>query len=221
MCEWENSCFMAHFAVDGRWWFEHSELRTFDLLGKPWARYQAMYLNQEQAAAAVDADSVCSGTSGINIMTRCVDVTPGYQINFNAGFAYQGCRWSAEIGHTFYARQAEHIKANWVAGPAIKSINGVGITNAARTIGRQFAGSDTPFADYSQNIIQTCDVDWNTGSHEGVLANSIYGAIGYSMDDWCYPTFIGIGGDYDFGTEDHGTSIMRAWNVFGKLAVTF
>ena len=230
MCEWENSCFNAHVALDARWWFGRNQKRTFDLIGHPWGRYQEMYANQEQAAAANAAlitdnpNNVRIGTFGANIMTRCVDVTPGYQVNCNAALAYQGCRFSAEVGHTFYARQAEHIKANWDVGPAIKDAVGTGETNPARTIGRrnELASADlTSFANYNQNLIQTCDIDWNSASHEGVLAHSIYGALGYSCNDWCYPTFLGIGAAYDFGTEDKGTSVMRAWDVFGKLTVSF
>lgn len=221
MCEWENSCFNAHLAIDARWWFGRDERRTFDLIGKPWSRYQAFYANQEQAAIGFADASRNFGTAGVNVLTRCVEVTPGYQINCNSAFAYQGCRFSAEIGHTFYARQAEHIKPNWVAGAAVKDALTPGDTNLARTITYQFDPVGTPFADYNDNIIQTCQVDWNTGGHEGTLAHSLYGAVGYSMDNWCYPTFIGFGGAYDFGTEDKGTSVMRAWNVFGKLDVTF
>lgn len=222
MCEWENSCLSAHFAIDSRWWFEREEKRTFDLVNKSWGRYQAMYASLAEATEA--GQNPNTGTFGTSILTRCVDVTPGYQIDFNTGLMWKGCKFMVEIGHTFYARQAEEICPNWYGAdelPAIKAFAGGGETNSVRTIGKRFSAEDTVLANYANNAIHACDVDWNAGSHEGVLAHSLYGSLGYEFNSWCYPTFLAIGGAYDFGIEDAGTSVMRRWNVFGKLGFSF
>lgn len=219
ICEWENSSLGVHFAMDSRWWFERAEKRSFDLIGKPWGRYMEMYANVEDATANVN--SVLGGTSGINLMTRDVCVTPGYQINCNMALTYTGCRFTAEAGHTFYARSAEKVAPNWVTGPALKDAGGDGQTNIARTISHQFVCAATSLANYDRSLIQKCDVDWNSGAHEGILAHTFYGALAYSFDDWCYPSFISIGGAFDFDAEDEGTSVMRRWTIFGKLGVSF
>lgn len=226
MCEWDcGSRFMVHLGLDSHWWFKRNEIRSFDPIGKPWGRYQEMYENFAAAAAANAADSVFAGDFGINLMTRCVSVTPGFQIDGNTALAYEGCKFRAEIGHTFYAREAEKICPNWTNGPAIKSITGDGNTDTARTIGYQYQPSETLFAAgetaYTLNQIKVCDVDWNSGSHEGFLAHTIYGALGYKFNNECYPTLISVGGAYDFSTEDAGTSVMRRWNAFGQLVVSF
>lgn len=223
ICDWENSSLAAHFAMDSRWWFERSERRSFDLVGKPWSRYQEMYASLAQAR---EATNELSGTSGINLMTRDVCVTPGYQINGNMAISYTGCRFSAEAGHTFYARMAEKICPNWTVGPVIKADEGNGFVNRFRTIKDRVNCANQEVSDvnedvYNQNVIQKCDVDWNSGAHEGILAHTFYGALAYNFDDWCYPSFISIGGAYDLDFEDEGTSTMRRWTVFGKIGVSF
>ena len=225
--EWGNSGLYCHLALDSRWWFQKAETRSFDLVGKPWSRYQEMYASLTAATAASVATSVRAGTSGINIMTQCVQVTPGYQIDANTALMYKGCNFMVEVGHTFYAREAEKICPKWAVGPAVKAASGPGSTNIARTIGNQFpAASDLNFTtgapnNYAIDQITVCQVDWNSGAHEGILAHTIYGAVGYDREDWCYPTFFSIGGAYDFQPDDFGTSVERRWVVFGKIGFSF
>lgn len=232
-CEWGASSLYAYLAINSYWWFNANELRSFDLVGKPWSRYQEMYENLEAATLANTNANIRSGTSGINILTRCVDIDPGYQVNLNAAVMYKGYNFVAEVGHTFYARQAEKIHPNWTIntdfGPVIKDVTGDGNLNIARTISNQFPASVDLYAtlsagtedNYTFDQIQTCDVDWNSGAHEGILGNTIYGSLGYENLDWCYPTLVSIGGSFDFQTEDEGTSQLRRWTVFGKLELSF
>ena len=124
--ECDESTYYAKMALDARYWFENEELRSFDVKGKSWGRYMEMYKDLEAAQAAAAATDVRTGTFGINLMTRCVDVTPGYQLNYNAALVYEGCNFLAEFGHTLYARQAEEICPNWADGPVLKAFAGDG-----------------------------------------------------------------------------------------------
>jgi hypothetical protein len=229
-CEWGASSLYAYLAIDARWWFQNNEVRSFDLVGKPWSRYQEMYANLEQARAAnalAGNAAIFAGQAGINLMTKCVDVTPGYQVNMNTALVYKGCNFMVEVGHTMYARQGEHICPNWTVGPVLKAASGDGNVNAARTIADQFPLSQDSFdtfattTNFEDNQIQKCDVDWNSGAHEGLIANTVYGSIGYENLDWCYPTFISFGGAFDFQSQDEGTSVQRRWILFGKVGFSF
>lgn len=224
----------ARLDIDGTYLFRHNEKRSFDLVGKPWSRYMEMYATQADAvtAAAGDGDPR-SGTSGINLMTRCVDVTPGGQLNVNTGFIYEGKCFLAEVGHTWYGRQAEKISCpDWPTDttklPVLKSYLGRGIVAKARTIVDRFAPVDTLNSAALYNDVTTngydaykitkCQVDWNSGSHDAVLAHSVYGTIGYNWGDACYPTLVTVGGAYDFAESN---TSMRRWTLFGKLGVSF
>lgn len=220
--EWCESVLRVNLNLDARYWFKNEEKRSFDLKGKQWGRYMEMYENEEAAQAANDLVGASvkarPGTSGINLMTRCVDVTPGYQLNFNNAFIYEGCAFTAELGFAHYFRQAEEICPSWTEGPALKDAAGDGITNRARTIKDNFdLGTDVVVANYETSLIKKCDIDWNSGSHEAVIGHTIYGALGYEFD-WCYPTALSLGGSYDFA---QGNSLAHRWSVFGKLGVSF
>lgn len=236
----EDAAIRGRFAIDGRYLFRRSEYRSFDLVGKPWSRYMEMYESSAAAAAAFAAESATAGTSGINIMTRCVEVTPRGQLNMNTGISYEGKCFKAEIGHTWYGRQSERICPNWdftdAAMPVLKGYNGTGIVAKARTIRDRFTGStvtvgtgpdlqstallyaDVTTTAYDAYKIQKCDVDWNSAAHEAVLAHTIYGTIGYDWSEACYPTIVTVGGAFDWNESN---TAMRRWTVFGKLGVSF
>lgn len=227
----DDAAIRMHFAIDARYLFKRDETRSFDLVGKPWGRYMEMYENSAAAVAAHTVPNATSGTSGINILTRCVKVTPRGQLNLNTGLSYEGNCFKAEIGHTWYGRQSEKICPNWdftdTELPVLKSYQGNGYVAKARTIvdrfdcadglaaTAQYTGTETYYDGFK---IQKCDVDWNSASHEAVLAHTIYGTLGYDWGEACYPTIVAIGGAYDFAESN---SAMRRWTVFGKVGVSF
>ena len=236
----DDSAIRARFSVDGRYLFKHNETRSFDLVGKPWSRYMEMYTDYATALAAHTTPDANSGTSGINIMTRCVDVTPRGQLNMNTGIVYDGKCFKAEIGHTWYGRQAEKICPSWYTGdanlPVLKGYTGQGRVAKARTIRDRFVGdpattgvgpdflcdvavyaAPTTTA-YDLYKIAKCDVDWNSAAHEAVLAHSVYGTLGYDWGEACYPTIVTVGGAFDWNESN---TAMRRWTVFGKLGVSF
>lgn len=140
---WDESNVSMKWDLNSRYMFSHKTLRSFDLVGKPWSRYMEMYENFAAVEAAAASADLYSGTSGINLMTRKVDVTPRLQINNNVAMVYEGCNFLAEAGWTFYARQDEKITPNWVTeGPVLKSQRGMGYMTKARTIRDPFTVSD-------------------------------------------------------------------------------
>jgi len=295
----DESTFGLRVDGDSRYLFKEEMYRSFELLGfgKAWSRYMAMYKNLAEAQAAQagsTAASAYSGTSGINLMTRDVEVTPGLQVNINTAIIYEGCNVVAEGGWTFYSRHAEKIKPNWATGPVLKSRYGYGYLTKARTIRdpaiwidtepntatvsvsahaapgwtgpqtltppnppgseqQQFAvppaltgvptvvpgdtlqvvtsnnpalpqyiehsGDYAPTqAAYEALVFLVNDIDWNSGAQPGVSANTIYGTIGYTRRDCCYPVIFSVGGAYDFTS---GSAAADRWTVFGQLGVSF
>ena len=57
---------------DTRYLFSNHQVRSFDLIGKPWGRYMSTYKTSEEAAFAQTTLNENSGTSGINVFTQCV-----------------------------------------------------------------------------------------------------------------------------------------------------
>lgn len=224
--------------LDARYLFRHCETRTFDLVGKPWSRYQAMFASVTEAVtmanAATATTQLFTGSLGAPIMTRDVDVTPRCQLTMNTGLEYLGECFLAEAGVTMYARQAEKICPNWYTGTAIPALQGYyynptaavptdsRVLTKSRTIRDRFQFDNLLLgannANYSLVQINTCDVNWNSGAHPAVLHRSVYGTIGYQWGDICYPVMVSVGGAYDFSCSNAG---MTRWTAFGKFGISF
>jgi hypothetical protein len=67
-------------------------------------------------------------------------------------------------------------------------------------------------------LITTDDLDLRSAAHPCSQQQTIYGALGYHYDDYCYPTVLGIGGSYQFC--EYNTALNQ-WMLWGKVAVSF
>ncbi|MEX0849628.1 MAG: hypothetical protein WD055_05335 [Candidatus Dependentiae bacterium] len=213
----------ANFAANGRYLFKNTQKRSFDIKGKPWSRYMAVFASAEDAA-----NNILS--SGINLFTRAVEVTPRTQFNLNAALTYDRCNWAGELGYNIYAKQVEKVKikdcsdkCNIIAfeAPAFPDVDGsftsANVINRAVTIGEDFELCQMP---YKEALALTCcDLDIMSGTSPCALTNILYATGGY---DWnmcnCYPALLAVGGSYEFAPEN---SAVNRWMVWGKWTVAW
>ena len=120
---------MMYVDNDTRYLLSNHQVRSFDLIGKPWGRYMSTYKTSEEAAFAANTFNANSGTSGINVFTQCVRVSPHLSSNVNTGFlltrASDCASWMLEGGYNFFARQSEVIElecGSAVSSAAFKSV---------------------------------------------------------------------------------------------------
>ena len=213
---------------DTRYLVSNYQVRSFDYNGRPWGRYMESYKSSEQAAAAAASNDQNSGTSGINLSTRCVRVSPHLSSTINTGFQLtrqcESTCWLLEAGYNFWARQAEHIDfecSNTISSSAFKGVNGMGTTTVARTIKNNFENSvftlEQRYASKSN-----CDIDLESASHPAAISNTVFGTLGYRWDSEC-PSFIAIGGSYEFTVTKinspliAGSSGVRRDSLFSNL----
>lgn len=224
---WKWCNYTLNWCIDNdtRYLFSNHQIRSFDLIGKPWGRYQELYSTSEQAAAAFNTGNENSGTSGINILTQCVRVNPHLAMNMNTGFilARHGDCASLifEGGWNWFARQSEDIELDCstnVSAAAIKDIDGLGRTSLARNIKDNFP---TAFFTFPQGYrsISICDIDLESAAHPAVLSTTLYASLGYRWEREC-PFFVSAGGSYEFNVLEINPVLDR-WTVWGKLGVTF
>lgn len=220
--KWDCASIGVHFVNDTRYLFASEEWRTFDLRGKPWSRYQALFADAtEAAAAAAIGASPYLGTLGANLTTRCLSVLPRGQTNLTAGLTYESSHLMLEIGINFYARQDEQICPNWTIGSSLRGApNGTNVLTKERTIRDNFRYSNLPYspANYALVTIQSCDVDWQSGAHPQVFQGAVYGTLGFQWLDLCHPTMVTLGGAYEFSSSN---AAMTRWTAFGKLGISF
>lgn len=219
-------------AADLRYLFHNEQVRSFDLVGRPWSRYQTMYASKEKMEAALAGDAGKRdqfATSGINLMTRCVTVHPRCQFTADTSFMWEGKHLLAEVGYGFYARQAERIDPNWNIAPVLASRSESALAGGVapwRLMGDNVSDDGvTVFQDparalllYEKYKISVCDVDWSSAAHPAVMNNSVYASLGYKWGDVCYPTMLSLGAGWDFAFSN---TAMHKWTLFGKLGVSF
>ncbi len=225
---WHHPCKerSIRYELDMNWWFMFSrdEVRSFDLINKPWSRYMQVYLSQADAtaaAAAVAPYNVIQATPGINLFTQQVKVKPGFQRTINSALVYTACRLEAEVGYNLFVRESECVKLKCVfpEGAALKSLLGAGQTDGVQIIGDNYLNVNADaLINYSQNIITAADLDLESASSPSQFLSTFYGALGYRMDEREYPMIFGLGGSYQWSRDNNG---MNRWMIWGKAAVSF
>jgi len=226
---------MEHSAVN-KYLFKREQVRSLDLKYKPWSRYIQLYRTQEDAQAAATAEDAFSFTPGINVLTREVDVTPGYQFQLNSAFIFDWRGFELEGGFNLLARRAECVELanNWNETAAIKALQGQGFTNPVRDMtGNPFLELTVinpdipptptlqfpvPVANYAQSIIKESDLDLNSAATPATLAYTIYGNLAYVFDIVGWPFLVDAGGSYTFA---HENSVIDRWTVWGKFGFAF
>lgn len=210
---------------DTRYLFSNHQVRSFDLIGKPWGRYQETYKSSEAAASAFNTLNQNSGTSGINIFTQCVRVSPHLSFNFNTGFLInrQGdcSSWMFEGGWNWFARQTEVVELECntnVSAAALKAVNGIGTTTIARNIKDNFVGSQFTFPQ-GYHAVSNCDIDLESAAHPATLSTTIYASLGYRWEHEC-PAFVAFGGSYEFNVREVN-QVLDRWLIWGKVGFTF
>ena len=205
--KWCQYAVTMYIDNDTRYLFSNHQVRSFDLIGKPWGRYQETYKTSEAAAAAFNTANENSGTSGINIFTQCVRVSPHLSSNFNTGFliARQGdcASWIFEGGWNWFARQAEVVELECnsnVSAAALKAVNGLGTTTIARNIKDNFQGSTFAFP-LGYRAVSNCDIDLESAAHPATLSTTVYATLGYRWEREC-PPFVALGGSYEFNVRE-------------------
>lgn len=225
---WESDCGRFDFAINtnGQYMFEACEVRSFDLKNKPWSRYMQVYANRaqaEQAAALPANDPVSVGlhTPGINIFTKSLRINPGYSLTSNSAFIYtKGCR-QYELGYNFYARQAEHaeLACPWKQTAALKSLVGNGRTDSVQLISNAYDFQNEVFvANYEQNVIRIEDLDLSVTEHPAVISSTIYANATHRFEHCNYPSFLGLGGSYEFSGDN---TTMNRWMIWAKGGISF
>ena len=217
-----------NFAANGLYLFKNTQVRSFDLKNKPWSRYIAMYASEADAQAAADledSDAVqaqYNATPGINILTRCVNVTPGFAFNATTNILLRRyCGFQAELGYNLFARQHECVTLAqpWQTGPAIKALSGNGETNPVANISGNFLLSSiepVTLANYETSLIQASDLDLNSAAHPNILVNLFYATLGYRWNKEHCPMDLNIGVAYEFAERTFAVmNRLSGWIKYG------
>lgn len=204
----------------------NTQVRSMDLQDKQWGRYMEVYSSSGQAQTAFTTGGVLganSGTFGIDMFTQCVNVTPRYSSDFNTAFTYRYCGLMLEAGYNLYIREAERVCPVTTFPTdtvALKSVLGEGNLTLARTIGKNFDGSDYLYSstDYNAAALNVNNLNFDSAAHPAVISNTIYGGAGYQCNRGNVPFFFSVSGSYEFSRIN---TTLERWMVFGKFGINF
>jgi hypothetical protein len=225
-------------AVHGEYLFKNKQVRSFDLVDKPWSRYIPLYANEEQAQEAADlilidrARAQNLATPGINVLTQRVSVVSGLSYDMNSAFVFQDNRIRAELGYNLFFKRAECVTlaCPWQPVVAIKYTDGAGKTNPIRDIaGNKYLEQDVfdnsggplipvALADFNQSVIVESDLDLLSASTPALFSHTIYGSVGAYFDEKKYPVIVDGGISYTFSENN---AVVKRWMMWLKSGLSF
>lgn len=169
LSENENRCVWYRVDFNGRYLFQNTQKRSFDLQGNEWSRYMMVWENKDAYSAALDyvnanqyTQSNIYGnanrhyTPGINVFTEDMKVTPRLQSRVNQAVYFRSECFRGELGWNMYARSKECVKfaCDWDKAPAFADssyIAGIGLNNN-RTI---YNDSQTTCFNATANLVKS------------------------------------------------------------------
>lgn len=128
----ETQKFTLNLSMDSaiQYLFKNTQMRSFDLAGKPWSRYLGIYADNSQrlkdAANGTTETQMRFQTWGINYFTQAVTVKPYYLIDFlfNASFVLPH-NSALDFGLKVFSQSGEEVelKNPWQLGPMIGKLS--------------------------------------------------------------------------------------------------
>ncbi len=192
------------------------QVRSFDLNDVQWARYLELYRSQAFAQEAFTMGDANAGTSGINVFTKAVRVSPRTNSSLTGSLAYQHNNWELEGGYHVFMRHSELVHLpRWNERVAIKNITGQGTTNIARTIDKNFPGSAiTAVNDFTEALVGVSQINFDSMAHPAVVDQTFFGTLAYLNCHWR----AGFGASYQFSSTN---TTLDHWTIWGTLGVSW
>lgn len=226
---WEdgNKCLDFIFAFNYRYLFKNTQQRT---LGLNFNSYNLTNVSK-LGAPVLHGEYILGGKKGdtfatplANFLTRDVTVAPRNQFDGMVDLSFKWKGFSLDLGYDLFAKSEEDVSikawtedeigiADWSWDTQFAFIN----DGANVTIYNGGAGGASS-AGTTNGSIQRLDLNPNAPKSPSLVTHKIFGGAGYICDRWKYPVMAGIGGSYEFITDNDG---LETWALWAKLGVSF
>ena len=159
-----------------------------------------------------------------NFLTRNMKVTPGSHFDGIAQLAFNYDGWTFDLGYNLFAKEQEDVrlKCNPCTDACGTSCSDVdGWTDDTYAIAITTWDTATAFAAahrYGGAWINKEHLNLDACTNPSVTTHKIYSGIGYAFNEWEYPLMLGIGGSWEFATDNDS---MEQWALWFKLGLTF
>jgi hypothetical protein len=223
-------------AFNYRYLFSATEKRTMGFKYPNTSGFQSLNLANKKAMYGhwllAGKKTETQATPFANFLTRNMKVTPGSHFDGIVQLAFNYDNWTFDLGYNLFAKEQEDVrlKCNPCAdacGTSCSDVDGwTDDTYGIALVGEQ-AGTSvnwntaTPFTNaqaYGGSYINREHLDLDACTNPSVVTHKIYGGIGYAFYDWDYPLMLGIGGSWEFETDNDS---LEQWALWFKLGLTF
>ena len=157
-----------------------------------------------------------------NFLTQNVNVTPGSQLDAMISLAFNYDNWRLDVGYELFVKEAESVTIkSWTDdtyGIAATSWDTqyAFMTNASNTT--IYMGSDSAYGNYALYTIDKEHLLPNNAATPSQLSHKMFLSAGYAFNKWEYPLMIGLGGSYEFASNN---STLEEWAIWFKLGLNF
>lgn len=155
-----------------------------------------------------------------NVTTLRVDVTPGSQFDGVLGMTYNNGGFSFDLGYNLYYKDDESVKLNQhlTADTYFVAARDFNTSTAATAFAAALVDGGAVTDVNHTWYVNDANLDLASAETPSQFTNSIYTALSYTFKKWEVPMLLGIGGKYEFASEN---SALEQWNIWMKTGVTF
>ncbi|MFA5306835.1 MAG: hypothetical protein WC365_05285 [Candidatus Babeliales bacterium] len=200
-----------------RYLLENSENRTLGIQNYEWSQY--MLLGRANAPVANIPQIVANRSliPAANITTLRVDVTPGSQFDGVLGMTYNNGGFSFDLGYNLYYKEAEsvHLKNHLAAQTYFVADRAFNTATVSGNLLNTYIDDGTASGLW---YVDDSTLDLSVAETPSQFTNSIYSGLSYTFRKWEVPMLMGIGGKYEFASEN---SALEQWSIWYKMGVTF
>lgn len=198
------------FAANYRYLFESNETRCPDFTSTNTAGANTKMYSRYILGGRLNQVATTALFPLANEITRDFDVTPGSQFDGMIDLAFNWGNWTFDLGYNVFAKEQEDV--DWT-GDEINNIY------AVAGWGYNTANAFTAGAPgYSAVAIPKTGYDLDSITHPSVFTHKIFGGVGHAFNSWEYPLMLGIGGSWEFETDNDA---LEQWSLWAKLGLTF
>jgi hypothetical protein len=154
------------------------------------------------------------GSKGVrpaaNVLAQAFKVTPGHQLDANALASLGLGNFTLDAGYNLYYRTAEKATRVNAWKDDLYSYADYGYNPAA-----DYTTGDSKGDEWK---LTAASIDWNSVETPAQLTHTVLGAVGYAFSEMETPVHLGLGGSYEFASDN---AAVAGWAVWGKVGVSF
>jgi len=223
-CNKNEQSVKAILCANYRYLLKEKEKRTLGIKLKNFENTPAFPVNVEgfsqyyaigKGVAAPAGGDICA-TPAANVLTRDLYVEPKSQLDAIAALTYNYQNFTFDLGYNLFWKDQESV--------TVKSWDNdtYGIIRKNHDFGAPLrsdrihwaAGKTFP----NGAAINKKDLDINAARTPSYLTHKIFAGVGYIGRDMKCPLMAGLGGSYEFASNNHE---IENWSVWGKVGVAF